>query len=204
MRAFSPQFVPKPVVDEELLRAVARDALDLEIGAGQGLHAIRYCTAHPERTLIAVERTRLKSSALLRRKQDHPALTNLVAAHADAVSIVTHYVRDASLENVFLLYPNPYPKAKHANLRWHNSPFMGLLSRKLKPGARLTLATNVESYAREAAERLPLPAEWGWRLESFAPIPPHAGARTHFEKKYLERGETCWNLVFTRPTGAYI
>lgn len=169
--------------------------LDLEIGAGAGLHAVQYCSMNPERTLLAVERTHAKAARLLSRRQRHPALTGLVPLHADAVSIVTHELPDASLERIFILYPNPYPKTKQANQRFHNMPFMGELLRKLKQGGELHLATNLEWYADEAQSRLQ--EVWKLSLKKRARVQPGA-PRTHFEKKYLARNETCYDLIFTK------
>lgn len=185
-----------PELSRDIIALFDRAALDLEIGAGQGLHAIRYAQAHPERTLLAVERTRDKFSRLAQRKAAHD-LPGLHVLNADAVSVVTHFVRPATLERVFLLYPNPYPKARQANQRWYNSPFLNELRRKMRPGARLQLATNLEWYAREAEHALV--AEWGFELTQTRELGTADRPRTHFEKKYLARGERCFDLLFTLP-----
>src|SRR5258708_7312412 len=130
VRAFTEREIPRPRIDFQL----PSGPLDLEIGAGQGLHAVRYCQANPERQLLAVEKTTIKFAGLQRRSHTHPQLTNLHAIHADAVAFVRYFVPDDSLDRVFLLYPNPHPKAKQANLRWHNRPFLALLLRKMKSG----------------------------------------------------------------------
>ncbi len=197
MRDFNSDYVPKPVLSDFVKAAFDRTPLDIEIGAGQGLHAIRYCQSHPDRTLIAVERTHAKFQALRHRALAHPQLTGLFPLQADAVSVFTHFVKDSSVENIFLLYPNPYPKHRQANLRWHNSPFTRRLCKKLKSGGRLVVATNVNDYAEEAQDRFR--SIWNLNLESVTDIGTDDLPRTHFEKKYLERGERCWNLVFSKP-----
>jgi tRNA (guanine-N7-)-methyltransferase len=195
MRQFHAEHIPKPALDFSVTALNAARSLDLEIGAGQGLHAIRYALSHPERDLIALEKTHERFARLDGRKKSHPQATNLYAFHADAVAFVTHFLPDASLDTVYLLYPNPYPKAKQANLRWHNRPFFGLLLTKMKPGASFMLATNLEWYAREA--QAAFDTVWGMS-STLAPIDPALPPRTHFEKKYLERGETCWNVSFRK------
>lgn len=194
MRAFNDCLIPRFDLPDTLLSVVNSSGLELEIGAGQGLHAVTYCLRHPERKLIAVERTENRFKQLLRRHEDHGRPANLFPLRADAVSLVSHWICDNSLNRVFLLYPNPYPKAKQANLRWHNMPFTSLLLRKLKPGAQLVLATNIQSYKEEAISVFR--HVWGLSLVSENEMTRHGTPRTHFEKKYLERGQTCWNLVF--------
>ena len=49
MRPFSIERVPRPTIDESLRELLSTQVVDVEIGAGQGLHAIRYCRSEPGR-----------------------------------------------------------------------------------------------------------------------------------------------------------
>lgn len=197
MREFSFEHIPKPQLEFDWAELSRSESIDLEIGAGQGLHAIQYSLTHPGRVLLAVEKTHSRFASLACRRQGHPEIKNLVILHADAVAFVSHLIPDSVLSRVFLLYPNPYPKAKQANLRWHNRPFTALLLKKMKPGAQLTLATNIASYANEAASSMV--RNWQLDLISHEPVDRQMPPRTHFEKKYLMRDEKCWNLEFRKP-----
>lgn len=165
--------------------------LDLEIGAGVGLHAIRYSQNHPERHLIAIERTKAKFDKMFRRVQNHPHIQNLTVVHGDAVAWVTHYLPDQSVERIFILYPNPEPK--NPAKRWARMPFMERLLKSLKPGGEILLATNINDYAEEA--RAYFVGQWNLNLTGFRELPADFPARTHFERKYLARGETCFELI---------
>lgn len=189
MREFQAASVPKPKNFVLGKPWAGFKHLDLEIGSGNGHFAVSYAKKNPERALIALERTDLRSKLLLDKAK---GLSNLFAFRADAVNFVTHYLPDETLENIFLLYPNPYPKAKQANQRWANMPFMGFLLKKLKPGGSLFLATNIESYFLEAQEQFQ--NTWGMRIAKSDRVNDKQAPRTQFEKKYLERGENCWNL----------
>src|SRR5690242_9585049 len=101
MREFSAENVPKPNL-EVALNIEGYRGLDLEIGAGQGLHAMRYSAENPDRLLLAVERTVERFAQLARRQADHRR-ENLRIFHADAVSSVTHFLPEESLDRVFLL-----------------------------------------------------------------------------------------------------
>ncbi len=197
MRSFPSDPIPLPRLVPKLDIALSQPRLDVEIGAGQGLHAIQYAQKNPDRHLIAIERTHTRFTQMARRHQDHADLKNLFPVHADALSIFVHYIPDQSVEQIFLLYPNPYPKFKQANLRWHNMPFMNFLKTKLKKGGRLVLATNIEEYAGEAEQKMV--AAWRFELSAIRVLGRHDRPRTHFEKKYLERGQNCWDLVFVNP-----
>lgn len=197
MRPFNPDHIPRPALDPSALAWLnERDAFDLEIGAGAGLHAVQTALANPTRPLVAIERTEVKFNGLARRYAQHGAPENLCPLRGDAVAFVTHFVRPAQLARVYLLYPNPYPKSRQSNLRWYNSPFMAHLREKMATDAHLRLATNLKWYADQARELLP--AHFGFRLESERTLGSGDPPRTHFEKKYLARGETCFDLVFAR------
>lgn len=172
--------------------------LDLEIGCGVGLHPIQYALANPCRRLIAIEHTREKFESFHRRWTSHDSPSQLLPVHADAVHWVTHALKPETIGRVFLLYPNPEPKAP--NQRWLRRPFFAQLLSVVKPGGTITLATNIESYADEAI----LYATDFWNLSVLerrvlrAVHHPTLSPRTHFEKKYLERGETCFDVTFLK------
>jgi tRNA G46 methylase TrmB len=108
--------------------------LDLEIGCGVGWHPIQYVQKNPARHLIAIEHTRNRFASFERRARSHAEIKNLTPVHADAIEWVTHALAPESVDRIFLLYPNPYPKRSDLNKRWHAMPFMGRLLGVLKMG----------------------------------------------------------------------
>lgn len=196
MRAFARDKVPLPPDFRELPFDPSR-SFDIEIGCGVGFHPLHYARANPDRLLIAFERTAEKFEKFQGRLAHHDPLPNLVAIHGDAIPWITHGVAPGTVDRYFLLYPNPYPKESQRNLRFHEMPFFSVIVETLKPGGTLTLATNMDFYRIGALEKIT--KEWGLRLVSEGRIPPGFTPRTHFEKKYLARGEPCWDLVFARP-----
>jgi tRNA (guanine-N7-)-methyltransferase len=167
---------------------------DIEIGCGVGLHAIQYCKNNPDRTLFAIEKTEEKFGKFSRRISNHPDIKNLIAVRGDGMAWVVHGIPEKCVDQYFFLYPNPYPKNAQKNLRFHNMPTFAAVMDSLKIGGFIHLATNEVFYAEEA-ERVSKD-QWGLKLiekEKWNQKP-----RTHFEKKYLERGEDCWNLVWQK------
>jgi tRNA (guanine-N7-)-methyltransferase len=180
-------------------------ALDLEIGCGVGMHPVRRALAQPDRALIAVEHTAAKFEKFAGRVGSHRekghALSNLIPLHLNAIDFVTRWAPKDIFDTVFLLYPNPHPKEKQSNQRWLRMPFFGRLLESVKPGGRIVLATNIESYWNEANEFALL--TWGLEVESdrvftSIKVPPYLG-RTHFERKTLERGGVCYESVWIKP-----
>ncbi|MGZ3695160.1 MAG: SAM-dependent methyltransferase [Bdellovibrionota bacterium] len=170
--------------------------LDVEIGCGVGFHPLRYAQENPGRQLVAFERTAEKFEKFQGRLAHHIALPNLIPIHGDAIPWLTHALKPSSVERYFILYPNPYPKESQRNLRFHEMPFFSVIVETMKVGGTLTLATNMEFYRDDARKKIV--GEWGLKLLSEELIASDSKPRTHFEKKYLLRGERCWNLVFAK------
>lgn len=168
--------------------------LDVEIGCGVGFHPLQRARQHPDRQLVAIEHTQERFEKFARRVAHHEPFAQLFPVHANAISWVHEILPAESVDCFFILYPNP--NSQNPAQRWMRMPFMGRLLDSLKVGGTLQMATNIESYAqecREWGERV-----WGLRLQTFREIPSLEGIvpRTHFEKKYLERGEACYDLEF--------
>lgn len=193
MRAFHPEKIPLPP-DFRSLSFDPNKPLDIEIGCGVGFHPLHYARANPERQIIAFERTSEKFEKFLGRIKNHPALPNLIPIHGDAIAWIVHGIAPESVSQYFILYPNPYPKESQRNLRFYAMPAFVALLKTLKPRGKLILATNEKFYADDAEEIFV--REWKMKLESRQNY--NETPRTHFEKKYMARGEKCWNLIFEK------
>lgn len=170
--------------------------IDIEIGCGVGLHPIRYSAENPDRILIAIERTRLKFAKFKTRFENHRKPKNLFPVHADATHWIFRHVPDFRIDRVFILYPNPYPKPKQKNQRFAFSSFLPELIKKLNVDGTLHLATNLYYYAEEM--KTELTQTWGLQLIKEEVIDPDTKPRSHFEKKYLIRGDKCFDLIFQK------
>ena len=164
----------------------------VEIGAGKGKHALLFSSTHPELQLIAVERTREKFLAM-QKQHAIEGQSNLSTVHADALPWVVHALYPAQVQQFFILYPNPEPH--NPAQRWLNMPFFEFLLSRLQPGGCITLASNIPEYIEEAQQQL----IDVWQLPFFKEKIAATSARTHFEIKYLERGELCQQLIITKP-----
>ena len=164
----------------------------VEIGAGKGKHALLFSGMHPELQLIAVERTREKFLAM-QKQHTIEGQPNLSTVHADALPWVVHALYPAQVQQFFILYPNPEPH--NPAQRWLNMPFFEFLLSRLQPSGCITLASNIPEYIEEAQQQL----IDVWQLPFVKEKIAATSARTHFEIKYLERGELCQQLIITKP-----
>ena len=175
-------------------QAINNSPICVEIGAGKGKHALLFSQANPDRTLIAIERTREKFLAMQKQHQIE-GQHNLTPVHADALPWVVHALFPRQVEEFFILYPNPEPH--NPAQRWLNMPFFEYLLSRLKTGGQITLASNIPEYIQEAQQQL----IDVWKLPFVKEKIASTSARTHFEVKYLQRGELCQQLIITKPVG---
>lgn len=164
----------------------------VEIGAGKGKHALLFTGQNPQTMLYAIERTKEKFLAMQKQHQHEPR-EYLYPIHADALPWVVHALHPVQVEQFFILYPNPEPH--NPAQRWLNMPFFEFLLSRLQPNGTITLASNIEEYIEEAEQQL----IQLWKLPYEKQKIATDSARTHFEVKYLERGELCQQLIITKP-----
>ena len=173
-------------------QAISNSPICVEIGAGKGKHALLFSAANPQQQLIAIERTREKFLAMQKQHQLE-GQGNLNPVHADALPWVVHALFPQQVQQFFILYPNPEPH--NPAQRWLNMPFFEFLLSRLQPGGQITLASNIPEYIEEAQQQL----IDVWKLPFVKEKIAASSARTHFEVKYLERGELCQQLIITKP-----
>ena len=194
-RAFQPQKLsaPRDFMTPEVLMN-RQLPLVLEIGAGKGKHALSFALQYPDKHLIAIERTRNKFDAFAKLVGQQKS-SNLSAVHADAIAWIVHAVAPNSIERIFILYPNP--EQHNPNQQWLNMPFFEFLLSRLQVDGEVVLATNIEAYMNNAEQQ----ANEVWCLPNTRYKVASDSQRTHFEVKYLARGETCWQLNMRKPDG---
>ena len=173
-------------------QSIPNTPICVEIGAGKGKHALLFTAQNPQYQLIAIERTREKFLAMQKQHQIE-GQDNLTTIHADALPWVVHALFPKQVQQFFILYPNPEPH--NPAQRWLNMPFFEFLISRLGVNGTITLASNIPEYIDEAEQQL----KEVWKLPYQKQVIAQDSARTHFEVKYLERGELCQQLVITKP-----
>ena len=173
-------------------QSISPEPVCVEVGAGKGKHALLFSKNNPDTQLIAIERTREKFLAM-QKQHAVEGQTNLQTVHADALPWIVHALYPQQVEQFFILYPNPEPH--NPAQRWVNMPFFEFLLSRLKIGGTITLASNIPAYIEEAETQV----RELWKLPFVKEVIAADSARTHFEIKYLERGELCQQLIISKP-----
>jgi tRNA (guanine-N7-)-methyltransferase len=127
-------------------------------------------------------------------------LTNIRASQHDAVEVLSEQLAPACLDEVLVLFPDPWHKKRHHKRRLIQPPFVELIASRLKPGGVFRLATDWEEYALQMLEVLGAsPALFTNESPSGSWMPrPEERAPTRFEKRGARLGHGVWDLAFRR------
>ena len=125
-------------------------------------------------------------------------LTN-VRIHPGDVRDLFDVLPDDSIDNVFLLYPDPWPKKRHHRRRFVTSEYLIDLQRVMKTGALLKLATDIPDYVRQSLQEV-CKHHFSWTAtdaqdwrECWSDWMP-----TRYERKALREGRRPYYLTFEK------
>lgn len=167
--------------------------LDAGCGTGESTHIL--ADRHPQHLVIGVDKS---SCRLAKGELRTPAgLENVLLVRADLVD----FWRLASqagwrFDQLYLLYPNPWPKKQHLQRRFHGHPvFFDLLrlarNYELRSNWRLYLEEFVVAFAWATGCSAPI-----------EPLVPKLPFLTPFEKKYAESGQPLYRVRLAHRTVA--
>jgi len=118
-----------------------------EIGSGMGEATAKIAAANPEIGYVAIEVHRPGIGALIIRAEEL-SIRNLRIINADILDVLNH-VDDNLIDGFHIFFPDPWHKRKQNKRRLLQPPFISLLSRKLKHGGEISIATDWLPYAQE-------------------------------------------------------
>ena len=118
--------------------------IHFEIGFGSGEHLAERADMLPDHGFVGAEPFLNGVAAALAHIRDRH-LTNVRVWRGDALDVLRR-VPDGSLSFLYLLHPDPWPKARHAKRRMVNARPIDLFAAKLKPGGEFRLSTDDPTY----------------------------------------------------------
>ena len=169
------------------------DELWLEVGFGGGEHALAQATANPRAGLIACEVFENGICSLLSRlvaegEEATGALPANLRVWDDDARILLRRLPDASLHRLFLNFPDPWPKTRHAKRRFVHPDLLPELARVLKPGAAWRIASDDPTYQEWVATVLA--GQDYFDVTGAVRARPEGWPGTRYEAKALKAGRT--------------
>lgn len=127
------------------------DADILEIGPGNGDFLVALAGANPAKKIIAVE-IREKRFRKISKRLEKGGLKNVLLLWGDARVMIPRHFKEVSLEKIYILFPDPWPKRRHTFHRLLDEDFLAFLSERLQKKGHIILATDSKEYGESIAE----------------------------------------------------
>ncbi len=178
--------------------AVPVSEIWFEVGFGGGEHALALAAANPRVGLVACEVFDNGICSLLSRLvpegEDERPLPGNLRLWTDDARIVLRALPDGCLDRLFLMFPDPWPKARHAKRRFVHPAQIPLVARVLRPGGEWRIASDDPTYQGWVGEVLA-----GQSSFSGGPVTerPAGWPPTRYEAKAIRAGRTpmYWSLI---------
>lgn len=160
-----------------------RDAsIEVDLGCGDGSFLAALAAGNPGKNFLGIERLAGRVGSACRRIERN-GLTNARVARFEISYAVEHLLPPNSISVFYLLFPDPWPKRRHASRRLVTEEFLASLHRALCENGIVRIATDETEYFRHITRLVAQSA-----LFVVNPNPGFAGPATKFERGFLERG----------------
>ncbi len=171
----------------------------LEVGFGGGEHALAQVAANPRAGLIACEVFENGICSLLSRVvpeggEATAALPGNLRVWDDDARVLIRALPDGCVDRLFLLFPDPWPKARHAKRRFVHPAMLPVVARVVKPGGEWRIASDDPTYQAWVADVLAGQALFD--VPAPATARPDGWPPTRYEAKALVAGRApyYWSL----------
>jgi len=170
----------------------------VEIGFGAGEHLAGQAEANPGVGLIGCEPF-LNGVVGALGHIERRGLANVRLHMGDALEVLER-LPDASLDRLFLLHPDPWPKARHAKRRFINPGPLDVIAAKLKVGGEFRLGTDHPVYCRWAMMQMNRRHDFDWLAGRPADwqVRPADWPETRYEAKARRLGHEVWYFRYRR------
>lgn len=185
----------------------------LEVGFGGGEHVAELALQYPTVGFIGAEPFMNGVASLLAHlngsHMKQATNTDLAPERTDNVRIWPDDIRPlfpqfptGGFERIFILYPDPWPKARHAERRFVNQRNIKDLARLVSDTGAVYVATDVLEYAEWAKEQMDLSGLFT-QVHKDTSRPPEDWVPTRYEKKGILAGRKPTYLVFRKKNAKY-
>lgn len=174
------------------------ERLRLEIGFGGGEHLVHRAIEEPKTGFIGVEPFVNSMAKLLRQVGDNKI--NNIRLYDDDATQLLDWLPDACLDQIDLLYADPWPKKKHWKRRFVSAVNLSRFHRVLKPGGTFCFASDIDTYVNWTLTHCRDHGGFEWTAKSAEDWKtPYAGwPGTRYEAKAKREGRTSAYLTFIR------
>jgi tRNA (guanine-N7-)-methyltransferase len=130
-----------------------------EIGCGHGHFLTAYAATRPDQVCVGIDIVgdRIERAE---RKCRRARLANLHFLHADAHDFLASLAGEARFSDIYMLFPDPWPKRRHHKNRLLNSSFLQAIAQRAGQGACFRFRTDFEPYFTDAQATFARHPDW--------------------------------------------
>lgn len=125
----------------------------LEIGPGNGDFLLHLASEQSHAAIVALELDSFRFKQVQRRLKQNEVL-NVLLIYGDARAVIPSYLRKCQFKQIYILFPDPWPKRRHEPKRLLTVGFLEFISTVLASDGELYVATDVRAYAEWVAENM--------------------------------------------------
>jgi len=170
--------------------------LELEIGFGRGMFLLERAQAAPASRVLGLEIKR-KWAYLVAERANKLGLTNVRVFGADARDVLLRLTPEATLARIFMHFPDPWWKKRHAKRRLNGTAMFDPVARLLRAGGELFIQTDVEDRAEGFLEDLRAHGAFELPAEGYVADNPFQ-ARSNREKRAIQDGLPIYRILVKR------
>jgi tRNA (guanine-N7-)-methyltransferase len=166
--------------------------VSFEIGFGGGEHLVARAARNPDVLSLGAEPF-VNGVASALRHIEEARVGNVRLHNGDARDLMA-LMPDGSVDRLFILFPDPWPKLRHHKRRLVDGTFLTHAARLMKPGGRLRFATDWADYADWVLALLPGRTDFAWTAEAADDwrLAPADHITTRYEDKRLGDCAPIW------------
>ena len=184
--------------DLKTLFPVPVERIRLEIGFGGGEHLVHRAQETPSTGFIGVEPFVNSMAKLLGSVRDLE-IENIRVYDNDATELLD-WLPEGSIDQIDLLYPDPWPKRKHWKRRFVSQVNLARFHRVLKPGGVFCFASDIDTYVNWTLQHCRDHGGFKWTARNASDwLTPYQGwPSTRYEAKARREGRSSAYLTFNR------
>jgi tRNA (guanine-N7-)-methyltransferase len=166
--------------------------LVVDLGCGEGAFLAKVAAENPDENFLGIERLlgRVRTAC---HKIERAGLTNARILRFEISYAVERLLPANSVAAFYIMFPDPWPKRRHAPRRLVNKSFLLSLHRALRPDGTVQIATDESDYFRQITRLVAQSPQFS--VIDDAPFP---AATTKFEQRFVQAGMPIHRLAFRK------
>lgn len=162
----------------------------IEYCSGNGAWITAKAQAEPEKNWVAIEKRFDRSRKIWSKIKNHN-LSNLIVICGEGYTATKEFFPSNSVEHIFINFPDPWPKLRHAKHRIIQPSFIEQLARLLKASGRFTFVTDDEDYSTLTIDEMRKASYFkSLYIEPYFVTTSEGYGTSYFEELWREKGKT--------------